>query len=175
MSCDDVEKMGPDGLGVYFACSGCDTKIAMVTNAGETQLVSSLGVQLGEARAPATPHSITPHPIIRERLQHEPPAPAAEAGQPVAAKCPFAAALADMGMTSSPQADAQTEVATPSEVRGMPWTMEAEERLARVPNFLRTRLQSEAEAMVRSGGGAVVTAKALDALKTQLEQSFGAP
>lgn len=54
ISCDEAMKMQqaapPDGGGsisAVFACPSCDHRIAMLTNAAETQLVQSLGVKIG--------------------------------------------------------------------------------------------------------------------------------
>ena len=47
MNFEKVEKPGEGSLGVFFGCPSCNAKFSMVTNPGETQMVSSLGVQLG--------------------------------------------------------------------------------------------------------------------------------
>ena len=54
VECDEgmqlCEVSGPDesgSLAVVYKCSGCEQRIAMLTNAHETQLVSSLGVKIG--------------------------------------------------------------------------------------------------------------------------------
>ena len=47
MNFEKVEKPGEGSLGVFFGCPSCGAKFSMVTNPGETQMVSSLGVQLG--------------------------------------------------------------------------------------------------------------------------------
>ena len=36
-------KPGEGSLGVFFGCPSCGAKFSMVTNPGETQMVSSLG------------------------------------------------------------------------------------------------------------------------------------
>jgi len=40
---------------IVYGCEGCGRRIAMVTNAGETQLVRSLGVQIGHERVAPAP------------------------------------------------------------------------------------------------------------------------
>lgn len=54
ISCDEAMKIQraapPDSGGsisAVFACPSCDHRIAMLTNAAETQLVQSLGVKIG--------------------------------------------------------------------------------------------------------------------------------
>lgn len=60
--CDEpmqvMESGSPDEVGsmtVVFGCPRCDHSTAMLTNAGETQLVQSLGVRIGPANGPAGP------------------------------------------------------------------------------------------------------------------------
>lgn len=60
--CDEpmqvVESGSPDDAGsltVVFRCPRCGHDTAMLTNAGETQLVQSLGVRIGPPKAPAGP------------------------------------------------------------------------------------------------------------------------
>src|SRR2546428_13482756 len=56
MNFEKVEKPAEGSLGVFFACPSCGARFTMVTNPGETQMVSSLGVQLGGGPPP-------PHPL----------------------------------------------------------------------------------------------------------------
>lgn len=59
--CDEAMRLqktaGPDAgsLSVGFCCPKCGHAIAMLTNAGETQLVQSLGVRLGQNNGPVAP------------------------------------------------------------------------------------------------------------------------
>ena len=46
MNYESQEQVDTLRLGITFACTSCDTKIAMVTNAGETQLVNFLSQEL---------------------------------------------------------------------------------------------------------------------------------
>lgn len=52
---DEVEGIREDSLGVTFGCPNCGVRVSMVTNAGETQIVRTLGVQLGGRSEAATP------------------------------------------------------------------------------------------------------------------------
>ncbi|MEC4681424.1 MAG: hypothetical protein VST67_12100, partial [Nitrospirota bacterium] len=47
MNFEKVEKPAEGSLGVFFECPSCQSRFSMITNPGETQMVSSLGVQLG--------------------------------------------------------------------------------------------------------------------------------
>src|SRR3989441_2588152 len=59
MNFEKVEKPAEGSLGVFFACPSCGARFTMVTNPGETQMVSSLGVQLGGRTAAAQPFEMT--------------------------------------------------------------------------------------------------------------------
>ncbi len=66
------ETSGPDeegSLAVVFQCTSCKNQVAMLTNAHETQMVTSLGVKIGAE------------------------------GEEGKAKCPFSQALSDSGET----------------------------------------------------------------------------
>jgi hypothetical protein len=55
MELEGKEERGPGSLALVYACGTCGNRIAMVTNPGETQMVNSLGVQIGhDALAPET-------------------------------------------------------------------------------------------------------------------------
>jgi hypothetical protein len=57
MQLQKTSAAGVGSLSLRFRCSSCDSEVAMLTNAGETQLVQSLGVRVGrsEAAVPAMP------------------------------------------------------------------------------------------------------------------------
>jgi hypothetical protein len=58
MELDDLAERGPGTMAIAYACGGCGARVAMVTNPGETQLVRSLGVQIGhEGLVAASPMS----------------------------------------------------------------------------------------------------------------------
>src|SRR5262249_60369920 len=59
MNFEKVEKPGEGSLGVFFGCPSCGAKFSMVTNPGETQMVSSLGVKLGGRTEAAEPFEMT--------------------------------------------------------------------------------------------------------------------
>src|SRR6185369_15009924 len=59
MNFEKVEKPGEGSLGVFFGCPSCGARFTMVTNPGETQMVSSLGVQLGGRTVAAEPFEMT--------------------------------------------------------------------------------------------------------------------
>ena len=121
MSFEKVEKPAEGSLGVFFACPSCDAKFSMVTNPGETQMVSSLGVQLGgrteaasplemtrgtlkeEVGVPAMPGSMAAY--LNEKIHAGQNASPAAGATPTEKEgesggCPFSAMVAQMGLTS---------------------------------------------------------------------------
>ena len=118
--CDEQMKLkhalGPDGgsVALVYACPTCSAEMAMMTNPHETQVVGALGVRIG-------------------------PETGTEAGA-TSSKCPFTGMLAEMGM---PTTQSEDEVDSPGvtgngESGGIPWTAEARERLANIPDIVRT-------------------------------------
>ncbi len=125
--CDEQMKLkhalGPDGgsVALVYACPACSAEMAMMTNPHETQVVGSLGVKIGPGEAPETAAA--------------------------ASKCPFTGMLADMGLPLAAQGAARD--ASPADGEsganggngapaGIPWTAEARERLANIPDIVRT-------------------------------------
>src|SRR5438093_10001596 len=126
MSFEKVEKPAEGSLGVFFGCPSCGAKFSMVTNPGETQMVSSLGVQLGGRTVAAEPFEMTRGTLkeealagkgqmaayLNEKIQAGQPAGAsasATAAAPSAQKkeeeksgggCPFSAMVPQMGLTA---------------------------------------------------------------------------
>ena len=118
--CDEPMKLkhalGPDGgsVALVYACPTCSAEMAMMTNPHETQVVGSLGVRIG-------------------------PETGAEAGA-TSSKCPFTGMLAEMGMptTATERGVGSPGVTGNGESAGIPWTAEATERLANIPDIVRT-------------------------------------
>lgn len=52
---------GAGSLSVVFRCGRCGHETAMLTNAGETQMVRALGVRIGPADVPAAPAAPLAH------------------------------------------------------------------------------------------------------------------
>ncbi len=120
--CDDAMRLeraeGPeDGtLRAVFTCPACGTRIAMLTNPWETQLVRALDVKIGGRSAPAQPLE-----FVRSMLASPREAgPAAGSEAPPAPACPFSA----VANRSAEQAS-------------ITWDAAAERRLERIPEFIR--------------------------------------
>src|SRR3989441_9443702 len=125
LDCDEPMKLhgtaGPDegSLTVTFRCPECGFRVAMLTNAFETQMVKSLGVKIGGRTTPPAPFEHLRASMASARpdaFAEEPTAQTAEDG------CPFAAMLSE-GATAAPA--------------GVTWSPEAEARVARIPEFIR--------------------------------------
>jgi Proto-chlorophyllide reductase 57 kD subunit len=174
MNFEKVEKPGEGSLGVFFGCPSCGAKFSMVTNPGETQMVSSLGVQLGGRTAPAQPFEMT-RGTLKEEAQAGSGQMAAylnekiHGGQPVASGnptkpgekssggCPFSAMVAEMGLTSGGK-PANGGPAKPDFV----WTADAKEKLDRLPAFVKPMVQSSVEVFARKHGYQTITLQVMD-------------
>jgi len=173
MSFEKVEKPAEGSLGVFFACPSCEAKVSMVTNPGETQMVSSLGVQLGgrtaeatplemtrgtlkeEVSAPSAPGSMTAY--LNEKIHAgESAAPAGSgAGKEGEGGCPVSAVVAQMGLTSS----GTTTGEQPSDLQ---WTPDAQERMSKLPSFVQPMVKGSVEAYARKNGYTTVTLQVMD-------------
>lgn len=152
LDCDEPMKLlkaeGPDegSLTVVFRCPECGFRVAMLTNAFETQLVRSLGVKVGGRTVPAEPfeHVRTSMASVR---------PDAFEGVPIAAPetdgpgCPFAAMVNE---------------ATSGAPLGVRWTTEAEARLERVPAFIRPMARKAIERYAEGKGYPAITEAVMD-------------
>jgi hypothetical protein len=173
MSFEKVEKPAEGSLGVFFGCPSCGAKFSMVTNPGETQMVSSLGVKLGGRTEAAEPFEMTRGTLkeeatagagqmaayLNEKIQagqaagHAAPSPA-KSGEKTGSGCPFSAMVAEMGLTSG-----QSSGTAPSTLT---WTADARERLEKLPSFVKPMVQSSVEAYARKHGYATVTLQVMD-------------
>jgi len=172
MSFEKVEKPAEGSLGVFFSCPACDVKFSMVTNPGETQMVSSLGVQLGgrtvdpsplemtrgtlkeDAGAPAAAGSMADY--LNDKIhagQSASPAPGATAKE--GEGCPFSAMVAQMGLTSG-------ESSTGTQPAALQWSADAQERLGKLPSFVQPMVKSSVETYARKNGYTTVTLQVMD-------------
>lgn len=188
MSFQKVEKPAEGSLGVFFGCPSCGAKFSMVTNPGETQMVSSLGVQLGGRSAPAEPFEMTRGTLkddalagadqmaayLNEKIHGGQPAastagetqssPAASApqGEKSGGGCPFSEMVAQMGLTGTGES-----TGTQSGASGFTWTPDAKERLDRLPSFVKPMVQSSVEAYARKRGFTSITLQVMDDSKNE--------
>ncbi|MDE3040802.1 MAG: PCP reductase family protein [Nitrospirota bacterium] len=183
MNFEKVEKPGEGTLGVFFGCPSCNAKFSMVTNPGETQMVSSLGVKLGGRTVEAEPFEMTRGTLkdealagsgqmaayLNEKIQGGQPAvaaataaPAAKPGEKSSGGCPFSAMVAEMGLTSGGKP--ASGGATTSEFT---WSADAKEKLDRLPSFVKPMVQSSVEAFARKQGYQTITLQVMDDSKSE--------
>lgn len=176
MTFQKVEKPAEGSLGVFFTCPSCDATFSMVTNPGETQMVSSLGVQLGGRTSAAEPFEMTRGSLkdeaqsgsgqmaayLQDKLHAGPPAGTKSAASPSSESrsgekiggCPFSAMVAQMGLTASDLKAGATSSFT--------WSSDAKERLEKLPAFVQPMVKSSVEAYARKHGFTTITLQVMD-------------
>ena len=175
MSFEKVEQPAEGSLGVFFACPSCSAKFSMVTNPGETQMVSSLGVQLGGRTVAPSPLEMTRGGLkedvgagagqmtayLNEKIQGGQPAnagaPTAKPGETTEGGCPFSAMVAQMGLGTT-STTSSAEAATGE----LSWTADARERLERLPSFVQPMVRSSVETYAKKQGFSSVTLQVMD-------------
>ncbi len=183
MNFEKVEKPAEGSLGVFFGCPSCGAKFSMVTNPGETQMVSSLGVKLGGRTTVAEPFEMTRGTLkeealagsgqmgdyLNEKIQGGQPvspgtaaASSAKAGEKAGGGCPFSAMVAEMGLTSG--AKTSNGGAAISEIT---WSADAKEKLERLPAFVKPMVQSSVEAYARKQGYSIINLQVMDDSKNE--------
>jgi len=158
LDCDEPMKLhsttGPDegSLNVTFRCPECGFRVAMLTNAFETQMVKSLGVKVGGNAAPATPFQhITPSMAGPRPGAFEGDLPAATA--PTGGGCPFGA------MINEAAGEHPTEIT---------WTPEAAARVSNIPSFIRPMAKKAIERFAEAQGYPTVTEAVMDEARTAI-------
>lgn len=194
MTFQKVEKPAEGSLGVFFSCPTCSAKFSMVTNPGETQMVSSLGVQLGGRTVAAQPFEMTRGTLkdeaqagsgqmaayLNEKIQSGQPAAthasagakagAAPAGGKTEEKsggCPFSAMVAQMGLTAS---DMKAGAAS-----SFAWSPDAKEKLEKLPAFVQPMVRSSVEAYARKHNYTTITLQVMDDSKNDSNGITWAP
>lgn len=175
MNFEKVEKPGEGSLGVFFGCPSCGAKFSMITNPGETQMVSSLGVNLGGRTAAAEPFEMTRGRLkdealadssqmgayLNEKIQGGQPAAAApspaKAGEKTSG-CPFSAMVAEMGLTAGGKPGNGTNTGSSE----FTWTPDAKEKLDRLPAFVKPMVQGSVEAYAHKNGFKTITLQVMD-------------
>jgi len=158
LDCDEPMKLhstaGPDegSLTVTFRCPECGFRVAMLTNAFETQLVKSLGVKIGGRTTPPAPFEHLRASMTGARADAFDGRAGAAAGRPTAETaesggCPFAA-MVNEGAATAPT--------------GVEWSAEAEARIARIPDFIRPMARRAIERYAEAKGEPTVTEAVMD-------------
>ena len=130
MTFEERQLPGDGTLAATFKCPKCGRVVAMLTNPMETQLVSSLGVEIGGRTVPAQPLE-----TVRK-------------------------------MVSTGRDDAFADGVAPN---GAPaWSADAQERLARVPNFVRGMVKRIYADYAKERGIAEITPAVMDTARAEL-------
>jgi DNA-directed RNA polymerase subunit RPC12/RpoP len=151
LDCDEPMRLhgtaGPDegSLTVTFRCPECGFRVAMLTNAFETQMVQSLGVKIGGRTTPPAPFEHLRASMAGARPDAFPEQP--PTAEAAASSCPFAAMLNE-GTTTAPD--------------GVTWSPEAEVRIARIPDFIRPMARRAIERYAEAKGLATITEGVMD-------------
>jgi predicted RNA-binding Zn-ribbon protein involved in translation (DUF1610 family) len=121
-----METRPPDegSLALVYGCDDCGYEMAMLTNPQETEVVGSLGVELGPD------------------------------GKATESRCPFTGVVREM-----------TGAAETAQRTGFPWTEQALERLATIPEFVRPMAKTGIEKFARDRGLERVDENILDEAK----------
>jgi len=163
MKLERVEEPEDGSLSVVFACAACGNRMAMLTNPWETQLVRALDVRIGGRSSPAEPMEFV-RSMLASRREAGPDAasqstPASGAAPP--SRCPFSAmanlAAARPGADGEPGNRGTGESGHSEQGHGSPdrliaWSLDAERRLDRVPEFLRPMIRQGIEQFAAQRG-----------------------
>ena len=164
LECDDVmdfaERQLPgDGtFAAVFTCGSCGREIAMLANPMETQLVSSMGVQIGGRELPEQPMELTRTRLeggSDEAFAGDAPAPAAEAGGP------------DPGGDEGEESDT-SDAGSGQSAGPVEWSPAAVERLQNVPRFVRGMVKRIYTDYARERGITRMTPESMDRARSDL-------
>ena len=169
MGLEKVEKPAEGSLGVFFGCPSCNAKFSMVTNTGETSMMNALGLKLSPKSAPdasmeglralagnGQTASVATQPAASTSAVSAAAALPAKAPEK-ASGCPFSAMVAEMGLTSSGKP--ANGGSSPSEFT---WTPDAQEKLDRLPAFVKPMVQGSVETYARKQGFKTITLQVMD-------------
>lgn len=156
MSFEDRQVPGDGTLAAVFRCDSCGRSVAMLTNPMETQLVSSLGVEIGGREVPSEPMESTRGAIEEPRINERD----AKAGR---------GADAD-GESSAAPGSATPEGREPGDRDGsrVAWTDAAARRLDRVPSFVRGMVHRIYTDWARERGIREITPEVMDRARSDL-------
>jgi len=130
MTFEERRLPGDGTLAAAFRCPQCGRVVAMLTNPMETQLVASLGVQIGGRTIPAQPLE-----MVR-------------------------------GMVAGGKEDAFDD--GKRETGNVTWSADAQQRLTRVPGFVRGMVKKIYTDYAKERGIAEVTTAVMDAARAEL-------
>jgi hypothetical protein len=137
MTFEERQLPGDGTLAATFKCPTCGRVVGLLTNPMETQLVSSLGVEIGGRTVPEQPFETVRKMVATGRED----------------------AFDDGGEPRGPAAGPN---GTPA------WSPEAQERLARVPKFVRGMVKRIYADYAKERGIAEITSAVMDTARAEL-------
>ncbi len=157
MRFDEREVPGDGTLAAVFRCPACGRRMALLTNPMETQLVSSLGVKVGGRTVPEQPLE-----GVRSTLR--------SGRRDAFADVEPTAESRSRTLTSSPEAGGTAEPASrsPSAPGRVRWSVEAVDRLDRVPRFVRGMVKRIYTDWAKERGIAEITPREMDRAREEL-------
>jgi hypothetical protein len=146
MQLEQHKGIDADGsLSVSFRCPSCEWGVMLLINPQETQMVRSLGVKIGGRTVPLQPMEMVQSHLVR---------PSEEAtSESSGSGCPFSAML---------------QGAFPETHTGLRWSPEAEQRLERIPSFVRSMVRKGIEELAREKGYGEVTPQVMDEARERM-------
>lgn len=161
---------GDGTLAAVFRCGSCGRSVAMLTNPMETQLVSSLGVEIGGREVPAEPMESTREALREPRLDG--PETEAEAGVDPgtgSSDRPPPGSPPDGGPEAGDADDAPAPAGPGAEDGGrVHWSEAAVDRLGRVPSFVRGMVRRIYTDYARERGIREITPDVMDRARSDL-------
>jgi hypothetical protein len=139
MQFEERQVPGDGTFGAAFKCPSCKRSVAMLANPMETQLVSALGVKVGGRTLDEQPLE-----LVRTNV---------------------------VGRADAFAEDGPAEVSvssTAASARGPVWTAEANDRLSRVPSFVRGMVKKIYREYAVERGIAEITPAMMDRARTEL-------
>jgi len=152
-----VEKPGEDSLGVMFECPQCGSRFSMVTNPGETALVSALGVKIGGRTTAPEAFELT-RGTLKESAVVQPDQSTTSTSASGGGGCPFSSVLSSMQSGTSIK---------------VKWSQEALERMERIPDFIRPMVKSGIEVYAASKGYQIITPAVIEESKSAMGGETG--
>ncbi|MGH7422238.1 MAG: PCP reductase family protein [Candidatus Methylomirabilales bacterium] len=192
ISCDTQMKLeettGPveGSLSVSFACPSCAHRIALLTNPGETQLVRALDVKIGGRSSPVEPWEFVRSMLAAKRegaLEGTGDVAAREEGSTPSTEPssrdfgePFDALRAEPlsrdaqaeGLGAGPRCPFSAVANRAADAASLTWDPSAEERLERVPDFIRPMARQGIERFAAERGYTRITEEVIDEVRGTL-------
>ena len=165
------ETVGPveGSLTVTFACPSCAHRIALLTNPGETQLVRALDVKIGGRNTPPESWEFVRTMLAARRegaLEGAGDVAAPEEGSAASTE-PSSRAQAE-GLGAGPRCPFSAVANRAAEAASLTWDPSAEERLERVPDFIRPMARQGIERFAAERGYTRITEEVIDEVRGTL-------